>query len=360
MVLEMGVNMRTFFKRLLILSLVCSLALVPITITDAYADSYDYEYEDDDLPDTSGTYLEKTNITLCRGYNYTSSVNVRLMNCPSLYSCEFDYSCSNPDMEVECYINSEEKYISIYATNPGSCVITFTLNDHKMYLNLKVVRVKMNKTSLLLVKKKKATLKVKGCDTCMGWTSSNPKVATVDSRGVVKGKKIGNAIIYATSGQCKLGCVVSVVQKKIKKAYDKSQKICKGKYSQPLRMKKGYYDCSSLVWRSFKSAKIKLVTKYYAPVAADIAKYYVKKKKRKIKGKPIKNFNKMKLRVGDLYFCTGSKNKRYKGIYHVEMFVGYEFGGFDFEGKPIIYPKWACRYQNLDTKHCLMVRPYKG
>lgn len=51
----------------------------------------------------------------------------------------------------------------------------------------------------------------------------------------------------------------------------------------------------------------------------------------------------MKLRPGDLLFKTGEKNGRYKGIYHVEMFVGYSVSYFDESGKPVLSEMWAAR-----------------
>ena len=40
-------------------------------------------------------------------------------------------------------------------------------------------------------------------------------------------------------------------------------------YSQELRMKPGYYDCSSLVWRSYNEVGVNLAGATYAPTAAE-------------------------------------------------------------------------------------------
>ena len=125
-------------------------------------------------------------------------------------------------------------------------------------------------------------------------------------------------------------------------------------------MLKGYYDCSSLVWRSYKIGKVKLVDKFYAPVAADLAKFFVKKKKRIKGGYSESNVAKMKLRVGDLFFCEGAKNKRYRGIYHVEMLTGYNCQGMIPDGKATIVVKWATVPDDYYFKDKgLMVRPIK-
>ena len=56
-----------------------------------------------------------------------------------------------------------------------------------------------------------------------------------------------------------------------------------------------------------------------------------------------KNASKLKFKAGDLMFETGASNGRYKGIYHVEMIVGYEFYGWDQRNKPVVVVKWANR-----------------
>jgi len=44
-------------------------------------------------------------------------------------------------------------------------------------------------------------------------------------------------------------------------------------------MRKGYVDCSSFVWKSYKPYGVNFGSKSYAPTAADIAKWCGKKKK---------------------------------------------------------------------------------
>ncbi len=110
--------------------------------------------------------------------------------------------------------------------------------------------------------------------------------------------------------------------------------------SQAKRMDKGYFDCSSLVWRAYHSQGINLMQKKWAPTAADLGKYLVGKHK-KVASADWKNYEKLKFQVGDLLFETGENNGRYKGIYHVEMFGGYSFGGFDTDGQPILGTEFA-------------------
>lgn len=67
--------------------------------------------------------------------------------------------------------------------------------------------------------KEKFTLKVKGTTKTVKWSSNNKTVATVNSKGVVTGKKAGTATITAKYGTKKLRCRVTV-KKAAKKTAD--------------------------------------------------------------------------------------------------------------------------------------------
>lgn len=71
---------------------------------------------------------------------------------------------------------------------------------------------KLNKKSITLNVKKKYTLKASGTSGKIVWTSSNKKVATVSSKGVVKALKKGKTVITAKYGKKKLTCKVTVKQ----------------------------------------------------------------------------------------------------------------------------------------------------
>lgn len=251
------------------------------------------------------------------------------------------YTSSNQSMGVSCVMTGNK--IEISAWTAGKTTITITLNDKTFTYNLVVKKVSISTDSVLLSKGKTKKLKVKGADHEVKWSSGNRKIATVSKSGVVKAKKTGNVVITAKVEGGYIGCVVSVVSPQLKKVVTYAKKIGKTwKYSQPKRMQKGYYDCSSLVWRSYAKYGKKVASKTYAPVAADMGKWCVSKKKRIKGGLSYKNITKMKLRPGDLIFETGWPNGRYKGIYHVEMFAGYAVRGYN-DGKPIIVHLWANR-----------------
>lgn len=58
-------------------------------------------------------------------------------------------------------------------------------------------KVKLNKTKAYVTKGDKLQLKVTGTSAKVKWSSSNKKIATVTSKGVVKGVKKGTATITA-------------------------------------------------------------------------------------------------------------------------------------------------------------------
>lgn len=70
--------------------------------------------------------------------------------------------------------------------------------------------VKISKKSAYIIKGKKLTLKVTGTKSKAKWSSSNKKIATVSSKGVVTAKKKGSATITAKVGKKKYTCKVTV------------------------------------------------------------------------------------------------------------------------------------------------------
>lgn len=273
-------------------------------------------------------------------------ITIPFTNMPNLVYYTFAYTSSNNEMDLYCSLDPQNKTLKVFSGSKGTATLTITINN--MTFTLKVISstVSINKASAVLTAKGTATLKIKGYPGKVTWKTTKSKVAVISSKGVVKAKKTGNAVVYAEVDGKKIGCAVSVVAPKLKKVVNAAKKIGKGKYSQPRRMQKGYYDCSSLVWRSYKKIGKIFGDRSYAPVAANIAKYLFGKKKRIAGGLNNKNIQGMKLRPGDLMFLAGAKNGRYKGIYHVEMFVGYQCEGFDGKGNPILGTLWAVRPPN--------------
>lgn len=260
-------------------------------------------------------------------------------------SGDYEVSCtsSNPDMYVSAYM-SDKRTIIIDVSGSGKTTVTLVINEKKFKVRLSVTEVGINRNSLLLYTKQTRQLRVSGVKKGVKWRSSRPGVVKVTSDGKVKGLRTGNAVIKARVGDITLGCAVSVVSPARYKTICQAVRIGKNcTYSQDNRMKKGYYDCSSLTWMAYKRSGINFGDRYYAPVAANQAKWCMKRKKYVKGGLSASNIQNMKLNAGDLMFEEGDDNGRYRNIYHVEMIKGYICYGFDENGRPILGITWANR-----------------
>lgn len=84
---------------------------------------------------------------------------------------------------------------------------------------------KLNKKSITVNVNKTYTLKVYGTKSKVKWSSSNKKIATVNSKGVVKGIKKGKCNITAKVGKKKYVCKVIVKQPVKKTSWEQIKKI---------------------------------------------------------------------------------------------------------------------------------------
>lgn len=314
-------------------------------------------------PDMSKAVLQKTSLQYYQYDNTLGGVStvVPIVGAIGLsdasVNIDMTYVSTNTKMSVSCELSGSSLVISTYDT--GSTTLRITINEKTFQLKLRVTRVRLSgANSLYLIKGKTKNLKLKGITKKATWKSSNTKVLTVNKNGKIKAKKEGNAVITAKIGSGKIGCVVSVVTKKRKQVINRAIQIGKTcTYSQAKRMQAKYYDCSSLVWKAYSKMKIYFGMKYYAPTAANNAKWCAAHKKI-VKGNNAKNIQKMKFKPGALMFETSNaKNGRYKGIYHVEMFVGYTFEGYDSSGKVVVGTKWANRPNNYYGAGDLWAQP---
>lgn len=254
---------------------------------------------------------------------------------------------SNKKMSVYMYLSGNA--LSISVNGAGTTNVSFRLEGTKHTVRIKLVHVYIKENCYRIAKGKTVTVKVNGVNKGIKWKTLNKSIASVSSKGKVKGKKNGCAVISATvtcadKTKIVLGTAVNVTSAKKLKAFKWAHSYSsKSIYSQPKRMKKGYYDCSSLVWRAYRTTGYSMVQKGgWAPTAASIAQWLMKRHKG-VGYATGSNYNKRKFQIGDLYFETGKSNGRYKGVYHVEMFGGYSFGGFDYKGKPYLITTYANR-----------------
>ena len=110
-------------------------------------------------------------------------------------------------------------------------VASFTsLDAMKVYGSSKI---KLNKTSVFVVKGKSIQLRVKGTKAKVKWFSKSKKIAVVNRYGKVKGKSIGTVYIIAKVKGKKLKCFVRVGDKRMANARKlRSYILKKGKKSK--------------------------------------------------------------------------------------------------------------------------------
>ena len=175
------------------------------------------------------------------------------------------------------------------------------------------------------------------CDdksTKLTYKSSNKKVAVVSKSGKIKALKPGYTVITATHKDKSIayGIVVNVAKNKnMLKLVDRAEYIYDNwEYDQSRRTKKGYYDCSSLVWQVYNEyQKINFGTTWMGTTATE-SKWCEKHVKQiSQKGK--------KYQLGDISFMTETKKGK---IYHVMTFGGYSLSRFKGNGKPVVTENW--------------------
>lgn len=182
------------------------------------------------------------------------------------------------------------------------------------------------RAAYVVQKGKPVSYKVRGASGYMpvSYQIGNRKYAWISSGGTVKGKKYGKTSLIIKVDGAVVKFDVYISKTNAYKAVMRAHSICKSKpkYSQKKRMKKGYVDCSSFIWKAYESANMNFGSKNYAPTAADLARWCGKQKKLL----KFSSYNKKssKLRPGDLIFYKkrNGKNGRYRNIDHVAMFIG--------------------------------------
>ena len=76
--------------------------------------------------------------------------------------------------------------------------------------SVKAAAPKLNKKKITIYVGHTGKLKVNNARKKVKWTSSKKQIAAVSSKGVVKGKKAGSAVITAAAGNKKWTCKVTV------------------------------------------------------------------------------------------------------------------------------------------------------
>ncbi|MBQ9984116.1 MAG: Ig-like domain-containing protein [Lachnospiraceae bacterium] len=228
----------------------------------------------------------------------------------------------------KCYINlygNEETQclqLSITAKNKkAKQQITLTIDGKVQTFTILFSNPKFNKEVVVVKRGKTVMVPVTGIkpESVVSYTISDENIAVVNPSDKIKGKKLGTTWI-SMDVDGKTFYVLLVVQKGkmykvVKYAADQ---IGVAKYSQARRMEKGYYDCSSLVWRSYKAAGLNIGNTTWALNSDGFANYYYKKGKHYV-GRKLKT-NK-KLKCGDI-ILRGRYKKGKAQTNHAELYIG--------------------------------------
>ena len=107
--------------------------------------------------------------------------------------------------------------------------LTVSLAAPAFTTTAEAAKIKLNKTTVYLLKGKTVKLKITGTKKKVTWKSSKKKVATVSKKGKVKAKKVGTATITAKVKGKKYKCKVIVETKKQRAVRVKKEAAAKQK-----------------------------------------------------------------------------------------------------------------------------------
>ena len=98
----------------------------------------------------------------------------------------------------------------VTALKKGKVTITATRNNRSVTCTVNVIQQKLSSSKLTVKAGKTADLDLKGAVSKVTWTSSKPKIASVNKNGLVKGLKKGTAVITAKHAGVSYKCTVTV------------------------------------------------------------------------------------------------------------------------------------------------------
>ena len=185
-------------------------------------------------PDMSNVELVSSSQTkYMSSYDYNTKFDFKLKSDIALdgenQNIDFDYKSSNSSMSVSAKLKNN--VVSIWAYKPGKTTVTFTIYGATFNVYINVIKVKINRTYLVLIKGKSSKLSIKGISKGIKWKSLKSSVVKVNGKGKIKARKVGTSVIVANIGGAKVGCAVSVVTPKTYRVIRKAKSIAKGTYS---------------------------------------------------------------------------------------------------------------------------------
>lgn len=231
----------------------------------------------------------------------------------------------------------------------GTVTVTAEIDGIQIQCKVIVTNPKVKKTLFVMTKDQTDTIQVYNISekSKITYTSKNPKIASVSTRGKITPHKIGVAVIIVNVDQKEFEITVSIGRPKAVAAIKNAQKVLGATYSQAYRMRPGYYDCSSLIWRTYKPTGITFGYSKYAsnaPTAAGEA-YYLVTNKKEISSTYV---DEKKLKPGDLIFISSGYNGRFRNITHVVMYIGNDIiiHATPLNGNCVQYGSYS-RYKNM-------------
>lgn len=243
----------------------------------------------------------------------------------------------NSWQEAVIYKSSNEEIIkandySLSAVKEGKATVAVIVDGKKFTFKVEVVNPRLETEAFLLKKSETTNVTLLGLNNSLKeepvtYSVDNRKIATVSEDGIITAKSYGNTLLTVKLADFTFTASINVGKNKAIEAIKNATAALGSIYSQEKRMQKGYYDCSSLIWRSYAPTGITFGSSSYAPTAANIAKYLDENKK----VVSYEYIDPKKLQPGDLIFYAGGNNGRYKNIYHVSIFIGiapYESYGY--------------------------------
>ena len=208
----------SMLKRILAIVIAAAVAVSIFTVPDAEVSAATGK-----VKSVAVTNLPAKQLTLKKGKTFTLKSKVTVTGKASK---KVTYKTSNKKIatvNAKGKITAKKKgtakiYVISKANKKKKCTITVTVGTP-------VTKVKLNKTKSTMTVGKKQTLKAtvtpkKASSKAVVWKSSNKKVATVTSKGVVKAKKAGTVTITATAkdGSGKKATCKITVKNKVKPA----------------------------------------------------------------------------------------------------------------------------------------------
>ncbi len=209
-------------------------------------------------------------------------------------------------------------------SSTGKTTIIITADGKKIKHPLIITNPQLKTTHITINLKehKKFPLTGTSSSSKVTYKSKKSSVATVSKSGTITGRSYGDTKITATVDGKSFHLKVKVTNKRAENACKIGYQIINSStYSQARRMTEGYYDCSSLVFRSYGCDSALLGGQStWAPTAASMAAHL------ETAGKVISytGIDASQLLPGDLIFYSkpNGSNGRYKNIHHVSMYYG--------------------------------------